>query len=158
MAWPSPQGCHLPWRLPSAVLRNRSPLHPFWFVSFHRVTYHIPFIWSLKSHSYILAFMHPHIDTFVNSHSCVHNAHAYTTSSHTWLHQSLIVCFGSIPSVWSSIISSGKFQQTNSLNPFKSVIPSDFGQEVSLIMCQVASSNKRTTWTLSKVSSPVCLV
>ena len=55
-------------------------------------------------------------------------------------------------------ISSGKFKQTNSLNHFKSVIPSESGQEASLIMFQVASSNKQTAWNLSKVSSPVWLV
>jgi len=41
--------------------------------------------------------------------------------------------------------SSGKFQQTNSSNPLKSVIPSMSGSEMSPIKCQVTSSNQRTT-------------
>jgi len=60
-------------------------------------------------HSCIHASTHQYFCEF--THSCVHNAHAYTTSSHTWLRQSPIV-----------------------------------------------SSNKRTTRTLSKVSSLVDLV
>jgi len=41
--------------------------------------------------------------------------------------------------------SSGKFQQTNSSNPLKSVTPNMPGSEMSPIKCQVTSSNQRTT-------------
>jgi len=85
--------------------------------------------------SHIHTFMHSCIRTLILS--CIHTfirtqrTCIYNINSQ-WLHQSPRVCFGSIPSVWSSIVSSGKFQQTNSLNPFKSVIPSGSGREMSL--------------------------
>jgi len=55
-------------------------------------------------HSCIHASTHRYFREF--THSCVHNAHAYTTSSHTV-----------------ASIAHSRLRRTNSLNPFKSVIP-----------------------------------
>jgi len=98
------------------------------FVSFHRVTRHIQFIWSFKSHSYVHGFMHPHINTFMYSH-----IHAYTTHMHIQ-HQFTHGCINRSESI--------------------PVVSLRFGPR----SFQVASSNKRTTWTLSKVSSSVSMV
>ena len=78
--------------------------------------------------------MHSHLDIFVNLHIYAYTRHMHI--QHQFTH-GCINCPESIPAVFpsvrSSIISSGEFQQTNSLNPFKSVIPSVSGREVSLI-------------------------
>jgi len=98
---------------------------------------------------YILTFTHSYIQTFIHSH--IHTyIHTYIHSyNHTFIHQyfhifihiiyttSLIHGCISHPEFCvvrplefgphSSLCSSGKFQQTNSLNPFKSVIPSVSG-------------------------------
>ena len=78
--------------------------------------------------SHIHAFMHPYVDTFMYSH-----IHAYTMHMHIQ-HQFTHGCINRLKSV--------------------SAVSLQFGPR----SFQVASSNKRTTWTLSKVSSQVCLV
>jgi len=96
---------------PVLVLRCQSASNLTCLVSFHRITCHMQFIWSFKSHSYIHAFIH--LCTHTSILSCIHTfkhtqrTRTYTISIHTWLHQSPIVLFGRIPSVQSSIVSSG---------------------------------------------------
>jgi len=67
--------------------------------------YHIQYIHSYKLHSYIHISIHQYFHIHIYTHSCIHII--YTTSIHTWLHQSSRVLFGRIPSVQSSIVSSG---------------------------------------------------
>jgi len=70
MAWLSPQECHIQWRLPSAVLRNRSTLQTYIFrlVPSSHLSHTV--IRSLKSNSYIHASTHQYFHVF--THSCVH--------------------------------------------------------------------------------------
>jgi len=65
-------------------------------------------------YTYIHASTHRYFHVF--THSCIHNAYAYTTSIHIGLHQSLRVLFGRTFQIRSSLIimSSDKFQQTSS--------------------------------------------
>jgi len=83
-----PQGCHLQCRLPSAVLQNQSALilPSLVFVSpSSSITYN-----TCSHTSYIHTFIHTFIHQYFHS--------ICTTSIHTWLHQSLEVLFGRIPS------------------------------------------------------------
>ena len=76
------------------VLRCQSASHFTYPVSFHRVhLWHT--VYTIIQVTFILSYTHTLI------HSCVHNI--YTTSIHTWLHQSPRVLFGCILSVQSSI-------------------------------------------------------
>jgi len=102
------------------ALWRQSPSNLICLALFHRVTCHMQFIWSFKSHSYIHTFIHSYIHTFI--HSCIHasilsyihtfkraqHTRTYTISIHTWLHRSPRVLFGRIPSVQSSIVSRGQ--------------------------------------------------
>ena len=58
------------------VLRYQSASNLTCPVSSHRVTCHIQFIWSFKSHSCIHASTHQYYHIF--THSNVHNAHVHT--------------------------------------------------------------------------------
>ena len=91
------------------VLWRQSTSNLICLVSFHRVTCHIS-LYDRSSH--IHAFIHSCIHTSI--FSCIHtfkrtqHTLTYTIYIHTWLHQSPRVLFGCIPSVRSSIVSSGQ--------------------------------------------------
>jgi len=95
----------------------------------------------------IHTFMHPRIDTFVDSH-----IYAYTTHMHIQ-HRVTHGCIGH-PKSWSVV----SFRFNYYLSCFKWVVLNNGRLEFTFQSFQVASSNKRTAWTLSKVSPPVCLV
>jgi len=100
----------------------------------------------------LVAFIHSCIHAFTPryfcefTHLCVHKAHAYTTSIHTWLHQLPRVYSGSIP--FGSVLDHFKWRvPTNKqLEPFQKCHPQCvWSRGVTNQSFQVASFNKRTT-------------